>query len=342
VGRSSIEWTEETWNPTRGCSRVSPGCEHCYAESIAARFSDAGYPFHGFALRGKRGPRWTRRLALVDEQSFPGNGKLDLPLRWRRPRRIFVNSMSDLFHESLSNEDIAAIWGVMAACPQHTFQVLTKRAHRMRQWFEWIAKRPTGLLGMRYAPKLVCAGFAQERTGRHWTVPDAAVWPLPNVWLGVSVESQEYAEERIPQLLSVPAAVRFVSYEPALGPVTFGAFLDAHRNHSCELGGEAHNGSEQCAACHDGRPAPRLDWVIVGGESGPKARAFDVEWARSVVSECRQTKVACFVKQLGRKPFHGAPGAQGPMPLTNKKGNDMTEWPKDLRVRQWPSARIAA
>src|ERR1700722_1847485 len=227
MSRTTIEWTQETWNPTRGCSRISPGCEHCYAEIMAARFSDEGMWGHGFAERGKSGARWTRRLALVTDADFPGHGKLDLPLHWREPRRVFVNSTSDLFHESLTNEQIAAVFGVMAACPRHTFQVLTKRAKRMREWFEWVA-RGAEIEGVFYGtPGAVCAaaaawaltvdGMFDERINNGIMAP----WPLLNVWLGVSTESQEYADERIHELLKVPAAIHFVSYEPALGPVDF-------------------------------------------------------------------------------------------------------------------------
>src|ERR1017187_3120358 len=127
MGKTTIEWTDKTWNPTRGCSRVSEGCTRCYAETLAARFSDTGAPFHLFAKRTPSGPRWTGKVELIESI-------LDLPLHWRKPTRVFVNSMSDLFHEALPDEAIDRVFAVMALCPQHTFQVLTKRAERMSQW----------------------------------------------------------------------------------------------------------------------------------------------------------------------------------------------------------------
>lgn len=223
MGDTSIEWTAsddgtpgKVWNPTSGCSIISPGCKNCYALQMAARFSDPGMWGHGFAERTPHGPRWTRRLALL------GQNRIELPTHWKKPRRIFVNSASDLFHENLSNEQIAAVFGVMAQCPQHTFQVLTKRAKRMREWFEWVEGN-----GDAFAPEpdfvvTTCAvNFGAEIDQL------ARPWPLPNVWLGVSAESQEYADERIPELLATPAAVRFVSVEPMLGPVDLRRYLDA-------------------------------------------------------------------------------------------------------------------
>jgi protein gp37 len=335
MGDTSIEWTDKTWNPTRGCSRVSPGCENCYAEAIAARFSDEGHAFHGFARRGKNGPRWTRRLALVDEQSFPGHSTLSLPLRWRKPHRIFVNSMSDLFHEALTNEQIAAVFGVMAAAPQHTFQVLTKRAERMADWYAWAwDQRCHG-----NTTAEILRGHAIDRCG--FTRPDGSTppgvgrrllgfdnrWPLPNVWMGVSTENQECADERIPHLLTIPAAVRFVSYEPALGPVSLFAFLktplrDAALKHLTPT------------------DMPGLSWVIVGGESGRGARPFHIQWARDVVGECTKAHVAVFVKQMGAKPLDD----NGKLvKLRSAKGGDPSEWPTDLRtVRQWPAVARAA
>lgn len=308
--KSSIEWTDATWNPTRGCSRVSPGCggPHkeggCYAEKIAARFSDPGQPFHGFAERTTDGGRWTGKVELV------GDKLLD-PLRWKKPRRVFVNSMSDLFHENLPDDAIDRVFAVMALCPQHTFQVLTKRAERMREYFA---------VDERW--KCVCSA-----------VPTSFIrWPLPNVWLGVSAERQEEADERIPLLLQTPAAVRFVSAEPLLGsididavPVTVapGFFGGALRWH--------HRGK-----CHEdeGLSYPTLDWVIVGGESGSEARPFHIEWAESLIAQCRSADCAVFVKQLGACPMSDG----YPMHYADRKGGDWNEWPDDLKVREYPHA----
>lgn len=311
---SNIEWTDATWNPTRGCSRVSEGCRHCYAERFAARFAGPGGRYEGLVKTHPSGePRWTGDVRLVPEQ-------LDQPLRWKKPQRIFVNSMSDLFHEKLRDEEIAAVFGVMAAAPQHTFQVLTKRPEWMRQWFEWIGSRAARDV-MHEAVKSVMGYGNPRRPGIKETR-----WPLHNVWLGVSVENQETADERIPMLLQTPAAVRFVSYEPALGPVDFSPWLDGQ--------------GTQCSPkwCRH----PFLDWVIVGGESGPGSRPFDVAWARSVIEQCGKTGVACFVKQLGARPF--GDGTVGPntydaLGLRDRKGGDMAEWPEDLRVREMPEAK---
>lgn len=332
MGKTSIEWTEETWNPTRGCSIISPGCKNCYALQMAARFSDEGYWGHGFAERTPRGPRWTGRLGLIDD-------KLTLPWSWREPRVVFVNSTSDLFHENVTNEQIAAVFGVMSVAWQHTFQILTKRAKRMREWFEWAAANGGEHMVLHAIgdhPGRHLSGV-EERRNRMPDLPAALfgrwVWPLPNVWLGVSAESQEYADERIPELLQTPAAVRFVSYEPALGPVDFEPWLSAwcpeHR--APVSGGRGH----RCGVCGG---AERLDWIIVGGESGHGARPFDVAWARSTVRQCRDAGVACFVKQLGARPMAYAIGDLGRMSLQSAKGGDMAEWPDDLRVREFPKA----
>jgi protein gp37 len=336
TSKTEIAWTDRTWNPIRGCSRVSEGCRNCYAERMAARFSKPGKPFHGFAEAGRAGSLWTGRVELVPRS-------LDEPLRWRKPQRIFVDSMSDLFHDGLSNEAIAAVFGVMAAAPQHTFQVLTKRAARMTEWFAW-AKNTFGRPergGMGYA--MAC--FATDAKGsravcsRGWA--DDRRWPLPNVMLGVSVEDQRTADERIPLLLETPAAKRFVSYEPALGPVDFEDFLRPLCE--CELQDPLSSAMEHDEACPAG--AGPLHQIIVGGESGPGARPFDVAWARSVVAQCREAGVACFVKQLGANLFDRvvmdargrvAGGVKGPR-LKDRKGGDMAEWPEELRVREFPA-----
>lgn len=320
--KTKIEWTESSWNPTRGCSVVSPGCENCYAMHVAARFSDKGQPYEGLAKFSsvKRLPQWTGKVRIVPEH-------LGDPLRWTRPRRVFVNSMSDLFHEGLSNDEIAAVFGVMAAATQHTFQVLTKRAKRMREWFEWMTRGAQG-----------CVSNAVRQLGVNNGTSDSLEageqrpWPLPNVWLGVSAENQECADERIPELLRTPAAVRFVSYEPALGPVDFANWM-----------------RKRAVSQIDTIPpiqvfAPRIDWLIVGGESGPRARRFHLEWARSVVKQCADANVDCFVKQLGADPHVMPPHCRGwvPVKLKSRKGNDMTEWPADLRVRQFPKLDASA
>lgn len=330
---SGIEWTDATWNPLVGCSRVSAGCEHCYAE----RFMHRGLHHKGLTRSTSRGPVWTGEVRLVEKA-------LDLPLRWRKPRRVFVNSLSDLFHEGVSNETIAAIFGVMAASMQHTYQVLTKRPERMRAWFAWIDEH--GGLGPyirseegRSKLRGIVRNQFTERTELYrgevvrsaqdgWAmVMNAAACiggaPLPNVWLGVSCENQEAADERIPLLLQTPAAVRFVSAEPLLGPIDFGGGLRDTWYYDDVMRGQ---GSLR-----------RLDWIIAGGESGPGARPCDVAWIRSIVEQCRDASVLVFVKQLGGNPKLTRYTGMGRDRLRDRKGGDPGEWPEDLRVRQMPT-----
>ena len=247
--KSSIEWTEATWNPVTGCDRVSPGCDHCYAATLAKRLKAMGNPRYL-----KDGPATT---------SGPGFGltlhpdQVDLPRRWRGPRIVFVNSMSDLFHPKVPDEFVEAVWTTMADTPQHTYQILTKRHQRL--------------------PRLV------ERLTVRFGV-------LPNVWLGVSVEDQEWAERRIPRLIETAAAVRFVSCEPLLGPVDLSELLRP-----------SSPGSSSTT-----RPNPPLHWVIVGGESGHGHRPFDLQWARDLRDQCLESSVAFFFKQVGgRTPKAG-------------------------------------
>jgi len=307
MGDTSISWTDKTWNCIRGCSRVSPGCQNCYAERTALRMSGVGQPYHGLVISKRRvvddeqhvEARWTGKVVF-------DVGHLFDPLRWRTPRKVFVNSMSDIFHDDLTNEQIAAMFGVMAAAPRHTFQVLTKRAHRMRAWFGWLegeARACNGGVGMTPAARCFVAANdpyftlnGQPNLIRRGDVANAALsasWPLRNVWMGVSVESQEYADKRIPVLLGTPAAVRFLSCEPLLGPLTL-EDLDPHW-------------VEHPLACRPQRGAwcaltgqPRVDQVIVGCESGPRARACELDHVRSIRDQCLRAGVALFVKQLVR------------------------------------------
>ena len=257
MGQSSIEWTDVTWNPATGCTKVSPGCAHCYAEAVA--------------------PRTFRGRPFTDVKFHPE--RLEQPLHWRKPRRVFVNSMSDLFHEDLPVSVIYDIFEVMRRCPQHVFQVLTKRPERMRSLLNGCI---TGIEA-----------------------------PLPNVWLGVSVENQAMADERIPILLNTPAALRFLSVEPLLAPVDLRPWLadDSHRP----------------------------DWVIVGGESGPKARPCDMWWIWNIVhQQCFDYGVPVFVKQLGSRPVSSNPLRFDTGLITDRKGGDPSEWPEDWRIREMP------
>lgn len=247
---SKIEWCDATWNPVRGCSRVSSGCTRCYAETVAARFSGPGLAYEGLARRTASGEaRWTGEVRVVPEH-------LDDPLRWKRPRRIFVNSMSDLFHERLTNQQIAVVFGVMAAAKHHTFQVLTKRPARMRDWFEWAnAQRRYG--GAESDPGEVMQCIAID-SGIKFKSLEEVPWPLPNVWLGVSVENQPAADERVPLLLQTPAAVRFLSCEPLLGVVDISTWLGHYPVHEAESRNERGSGlsgsSPRGTSDRSGRP----------------------------------------------------------------------------------------
>lgn len=226
---TGIEWTDATWNPIVGCSVVSPGCKHCYAMRFAgARLSHVPV-YAGLTQRTKAGHVWTGE---VREQS----SVLDQPLKWRKGRRIFVNSMGDVFHENATDDMIDCVFDVMERATQHVYQVLTKRAKRMREY------------------------MARRYFGR---------WPPPHIWLGVSAEDQERWDERVPELIRAPAAVRFVSAEPLLGPIFEPCFI------------------------------ADLDWLIVGGESGRNARPMHPDWARGLRDQCAAHGVPFFFKQWG-------------------------------------------
>lgn len=236
--RSGIEWTEATWNPVTGCSKVSPGCAHCYAETLSLRF------------------RWSTKPWLPAHESenvILHPERLEQPLRWRRPRVVFVNSMSDLFHEHVPLEFVRSVFDVMAEADRHTFQILTKRSRRLAQ----------------FAPELD--------------------WPR-NVWMGVSIENRRWAA-RADVLREVPAAVRFISAEPLLGPL-------------------------------EGLDLTGIDWLIAGGESGHRYRPVELDWIRELRDQCRDARVAFFLKQIGgRTPKAGGRTLDGrewsemPMPV---------------------------
>lgn len=295
--KTKIEWTDATWNPIRGCSRISEGCRNCYAEAVAARFSKPGQPYEGLAVMGQNGPRWTGKVALVEKH-------LHDPLRWKKPKRIFVNSMSDLFHESVPDEWIELIFAVMALAPQHTFQVLTKRPERMAQWVTREGRWPLSNTGNHMATFYkALEDFGVNLKGIHFN--DDFRWPLKNVWLGVSVEDQATADERIPLLLKTPCAVRFVSAEPLLGHVSL---------INISASGEQWDALDRVEAKEagvEGACAATLDWVIVGGESGHGARPMHPDWAASLRDQCRVADVPFFFKQWGEwMPFSTADGNQ--------------------------------
>lgn len=345
--RSKIEWTNATWTPVKGCTRVSEGCRNCYAEIMAARFSRPWQWGRGLArivdTPQGRDHRWTGAVRFDEAELLK-------PLRWKKPRRIFVCSTSDLFQDGVPDEWIDRVFGVMAMCPQHTFQVLTKRPERMR----------------RYCNSLWAAG---EHALAHIDGAPPEPWPFPNVWLGTSAEDQTRADERIPHLLATPAAVRFLSCEPLLGPVDVRQWQHAYgcgcgwggdspldfcrscgwRGHApgeigdaaCQECGELIEDYNACPECegHDGdwgsfgpNSKPRLDWLIVGGESGPGARPMHLEWARSIRDQCAAAGVPFFFKQWGEwLPVEGEGIGDGIVlwPADGRDlGQDFSKWGK--------------
>lgn len=348
ASQTSIEWTATVnedgsvtkgfnWNVLSGCSRKSAGCENCYAEKMTKRLAAMGQvKYQGL---------------LNDHGRFNGTIKFsekDLlaPLSWKKPRKVFVNSMSDLFHEKVTDEMIDKAFAVMALTPQLTYQILTKRPERMREY-------------------LIGSNLVGDGEGRAWRVEQAMCefnnwqsvngespeWPLPNVWLGVSVEDQKTADERIPLLLQTPAAVRWISAEPLLSAVDFehfimcdgenvdGEFLEKNGWAYDSWSGGFMGPNTHRDSCY--APEPGIHWIVVGGESGPNARPFDIQWARDIIAQCKAADVPVFVKQLGAKPYeperyhkYGDAGLK----LKNKKGGDPSEWPEDLRVREFPKA----
>jgi protein gp37 len=366
MGDTTIQWTHRTapdgtpmrgasWNPTVGCDRESPGCDHCYAKTLHDRR-------HQAFLAGKRvAPQYAQPFEVV--QLMPD--RLDTPQRTRRPTTFFIDSVSDLFYGTdidlvraekagrpftpVPFEFIDRVWAVMALCPQHTFIVLTKRADRMRAYLSavpWPARER-----WRDAAVAMASKRGENVTAtRERMDANMARLPLPNVWLVVSVENQAQADRRIPELLQTPAAVRGISAEPLLGSLNLSQFLS---DKYISVGGRQWIG------------AGGIHWIIFGGESGTGARETDIDWIRSGVKQCRDAGVAPYVKQLGSNPVEtvacpkrdprvvsaiaidGQPRAilrrdehlftvAGPK-LRDKKGGDPAEWPEDLRVREVPT-----
>ncbi|SHL73422.1 DUF5131 family protein [Streptomyces yunnanensis] len=316
---SAIEWTDATWNPVTGCTKVSPGCDNCYALTFSERWR--GTPGHYF----KNG---------FDVQLRPD--KLTTPFAWKKPRRVFVNSMSDLFHKDVPDAYIAKVFAVMAATPQHTYQVLTKRHGRMRALLNDECNCGNGHVpGVHFRSAMAWAvskanpdripGVSDDAEKRVWNAP----WPLPNVWLGVSVEDQKRADIRIPALLGTPAAVRFLSCEPLLGPVELYDYLvelrDVTDDHADAPDGAVVEGMRRSG--DQWHRIERLNWVIVGGESGRGARPMSPQWATQIIEQCQSSDVAVFVKQLGSR--------------WAKNHKDIDTFPAALQIREYPQAVAA-
>lgn len=315
---SKIEWTDASWNPIRArrslpgsghkisvtgwhCEHVSEGCRRCYAESLNKRL--------GTGLEFKPGNREKVELFLDEKM-------LLAPLSWREPRMIFVCSMTDLFADFVPDEWIGRMFAVMALCPRHTFQVLTKRPERMLKylttWDDDKLGLPEGkgdrrlhicIECFRINDELSCNAATNKFSDNECLI---SKWPLANVWLGTSCEDQAAFDERWAYLRKVPSAVTFLSLEPVLGEIFF-------------------------------RPA-KPDWIICGGESGHGARWTDIAWVRDILAQCLEADIPCFVKQLGARPFNLWPKYGMPFATTlkSRRGSDMAEWPPDLRVREWP------
>lgn len=288
--KSRIAWTDASWGVTTGCEKTSPGCKFCYAEREWARLVHlpiyAGREFTDLACHPDR---------------------LDQPIRWRRPRMIFVDSMSDLFHKDVPDDFIDHVFAAMALAPQHTFQVLTKRADRMRDY-----------LSAEHRAAYVEGRAKRMARERNTPIPagKGLVWPLPHVWIGVSVENQACANERIPRLLETPAAIRWISAEPLLGPIDLEEACNIGEERVCAEKWDEMADPHRCLRAMREGSTSLLDWVVVGGESGFKARPMHLDWARSLRDQCETANVPFFFKQTGHwrmieeaeaasKSFHG-------------------------------------
>lgn len=260
--KSGITWTDKTWSPITGCTKVSAGCKHCYAErEVETRWS-----------KNPKSVFFGREFTDVRIHA----DQLDKPQHWKKPCRIFVCPRGDLFHESVPDRFIAMVFAKMSEAKHHVFQVLTKRPERMLAWFEKL--RP--LQQMMVLPPSPGSDGHSTFVGFHDS------WPLPNVWIGVSVEDQQSADERIPQLMKTPAALRWVSIEPLLNAVDLTATLAG--DILC-----------RCNGCMSLTPDTRLDWVVVGGESGSHARPMHPDWARALRDQCAAADVPFLFKQWG-------------------------------------------
>lgn len=290
---SKIEWTEQTWNPVTGCSKVATGCKNCYAETLANRF-------------------WGERK-FTDVRCHPE--RLGIPLRRKKPTMYFVNSMSDLFHDAVPDDFIYKVFAVMALRRRHTFQVLTKRHARMNRLLSLLANVEAGSFEATQWDAarrwLQSAVGPKEREYIGIMMADQR-WPLPNVWLGCSASTQADLDALLPDLMATPAAVRFLSLEPLIERIDVRTALATGAIH----------------------------WVIVGGESGPGARACDVAWIAEIIKQCRAAETSCYTKQLGSYPIldprydRSLPGST--RRLSRPKGGDPDEWPEALRVREFP------
>ncbi len=271
--KTKIEWCDESWNPLRGCSRVSDGCQNCYAESVAWRFKKPGMAFENLIAKGGQ---WNGSIKLLPE-------KLEEPLHWKKPRRIFVNSMSDLFHENVPFDFIDKVFAVMASASQHNFIVLTKRPARMLEY-----------MTNEFTRRNIFTCALQIKTSA--TILNQ--WPLSNIKLGVSVEDQKTADERIPLLLKTPATFRLISAEPLLGPINLTRGVETRASFENWLSGDKFAIAELANQFMKNLPT-KIDWVIAGGESGHGARPSHPDWFRGLRDQCKASNTPFFFKQWG-------------------------------------------
>jgi protein gp37 len=364
---STIEWTNETWNPFVGCSKISPGCTNCYAinqayrnNAMAKEMPNPGRMRYYEGLAEKKGDRidWTGIVRFVPEA-------LEIPFHWKKPRKIFVNSMSDLFHESIPFEQIDQVIAVMALTGHHTYQALTKRPERMLRYFEqflaednfrrfanqmadYYENRPDlftrdGDRCLKDCDSYLSGGAIYEILYNAFdNAPLSEDDYLANVWLGVTVENQKAADERIPLLLQTPAAIRFLSVEPQLEKIDLTSLhMEGITNLDCLKGCHGVNYPLQ-GQCK------KIDWCVIGGESGPGARPFYLDWARSLLQQCKEANVPAFMKQLGSNVWDSCPPPEHlaelgvldesycQLKLRDRKGASPSEWPEELRVREFP------
>ena len=325
---TKIEWCQETISPLPGCTKISEGCQNCYAIRMANRFK--GTPkYHGLVKNGN----WAGHTNW-----WPTD--LEKPLRWKKPRQIFVNSMGDLFHKGNSWDRIAAVFGVMAFCQSHTFIVLTKRPDRMRFFFNRF-HHGSYASNLNWWKNAACSILPEKLTRGIRLRPTPTSLPLPNVWLGVTAENQLRADERIPILLQIPAAVRFVSVEPMLSAIQLPR-VNFHCDRCGGTGILARWPKGKCNYC-DGKgeipaistdprfgtpstPMRKIDWVICGGESGPGARPMNPDWARSLKDQCVAAGVPFHFKQWGEWVDEWHPAAT---PEVQKTSDAFVEYVKD-------------
>ena len=300
--KSKIEWTDASWQPVVGCTKVSEGCQNCYAERMAMRLAAIECHKLNNHLTPHLAEEHIKKYMRVVKKGWNGKvfcdeSALDKPLHWHKPRRIFVDSMGDLFHPGVPFGFIKKVRQVAIDCPQHTLQFLTKRPEIALKFTQWMAGQDDISI---------------------------AAWPR-NCWLGVTAENQRCADERIPTLLQIPAAVRFVSCEPLFGEINFSEF--EVEDWRCDNCGEFYSHFQDATCNHCGYAERHseyhnpLDWVIVGCESGPKRRECKIEWVRSIVEQCKAADVPVFVKQI---------------PINGKVSHKMSEWSEDLRLQEYP------